>query len=65
MVEAPPPPRPPPAPPLAPAADAARKKDDALDLGATVLPVLVRTYWKHAVAALVVIVLVIWLVAAL
>jgi uncharacterized protein len=59
-------------PPPSPAAAAApsapsasRNKDDALDLGATVLPVLVRTYWKHAVAALVVIVLVIWLVTAL
>jgi carbon monoxide dehydrogenase subunit G len=41
------------------------KKDDAVDLGATVLPVLVRTYWKQAVAALVVIVLVVWLIAAL
>ena len=29
---------------------------EALDLGATVLPVLVRTYWKRALAALVVIV---------
>ena len=43
----------------------AAKKDDALDVGAAVLPVLVRTYWRHALAALVVIVLVIWLVAAL
>ena len=39
------------------------KKDDALDLGSAVLPVLARTYWKHALAALVVVVLVIarWL----
>jgi carbon monoxide dehydrogenase subunit G len=28
--------------------------DDALDLGATVLPILVRTYWKPALAALLV-----------
>jgi uncharacterized protein len=64
-VEAPPPP---PtadaAPPLAPTPTNA-KKDDALDVGATVLPILIRTYWKHALAALAVIVLVIWLVAAL
>ena len=38
--------------------------DDALNLGATVLPVLVRTYWKVALVALVVIVLIIWLIAA-
>jgi carbon monoxide dehydrogenase subunit G len=55
---------PPAAPPLAPTPTGA-KKDDALDLGATVLPVLFRTYWKHALAALAVIVLVIWLIAAL
>jgi carbon monoxide dehydrogenase subunit G len=28
--------------------------DDALDLGATVLPILARTYWKQALAALLV-----------
>ena len=50
--------------PLAPTPTNA-KNDDALDLGATVMPVLVRSYWKHAVAALVVIILVIWLIAAL
>ncbi|MGH3509504.1 MAG: SRPBCC family protein [Nocardioidaceae bacterium] len=33
--------------------------DDALDLGATVLPVLARTYWKQALGVLVV-ALVIW-----
>ena len=41
------------------------KKDDALDLGSAVLPVLAKTYWKHAVVVLVVVVLVIWLIAAL
>jgi hypothetical protein len=62
---APPPAAPPPAaPPLAPTPTGA-KKDDALDLGATVVPVLFRTYWKHALAVLAVIILVIWLVAAL
>jgi hypothetical protein len=32
-------------------AAAAEPGDDALDLGATVLPVLVRGYWRQAVAA--------------
>jgi len=36
--------------------------DDALDLGRTVLPVLVKSYWKQAVVALVVIVVIIWLI---
>jgi carbon monoxide dehydrogenase subunit G len=31
----------------------ARGSDDALDLGATVLPVLARTYWRQALAAVV------------
>ena len=39
------------APPAQPAQPA---DDDALDLGATVLPILARTYWKQALAALVV-----------
>ena len=56
---------PPPAVPAKAPSPTSAKKDDALDLGATVLPVLVRSYWKHAVAALVVIMLVIWLIAAL
>ena len=34
-------------------------KDDAIDLGATVLPVLVKTYWKQGLGVLVV-ALVIW-----
>ena len=64
-VEAPPPsPAAAAAPPLTPTPTSA-KKDDALDLGSAVLPVLARTYWKHAVAVLVVVVLVIWLIAAL
>ena len=37
--------------------------EDALDLGATVLPVLARTYWKHAVVVLALVVLVVWLLA--
>jgi len=46
---------------VAPAAPA-RGSDDALDLGATVLPVLAKAYWKQAVGALVVIGVVVWLV---
>ena len=37
-------------------------KDDAIDLGATVLPVLVKTYWKQGLGALVV-ALIIWWIA--
>jgi uncharacterized protein len=39
-----------------------RGSDDALDLGATVLPVLAKAYWKQAVGALVVIGVVVWLI---
>jgi uncharacterized protein len=39
----------------------ARGSDDALDLGRTVLPVLVKAYWKPVVIAVVVIAVVIWL----
>ena len=35
-------------------------QDDAIDLGATVLPVLVKSYWKQGLGALVVVALVIW-----
>ncbi len=51
-----------PTPPLPPAAS---RRDEALDLGATVLPVLVRSYWKQGVVALVLLVLLIWLIVAL
>jgi carbon monoxide dehydrogenase subunit G len=47
--------------PAAPAASAPGS-DDALDLGATVLPVLAKAYWKQAVGALVVIGVVVWIV---
>jgi carbon monoxide dehydrogenase subunit G len=40
-----------------------RGGDDALDLGATVLPVLARSYWKQAAGALGVLMLVWWLVS--
>ena len=60
-----------PAPAPAPEADApaARphpppaKADDAINLGSTVLPVLVKTYWKQGLAALVVIVVIVVLIA--
>jgi uncharacterized protein len=43
-------------------APSARDSDAALDLGATVLPVLARAYWKQAVAALVVVGVIVWVV---
>jgi carbon monoxide dehydrogenase subunit G len=45
-------------PPMTPAPP----RQEALDLGATVLPILLKTYWKHALVALVVIALVVWLI---
>jgi carbon monoxide dehydrogenase subunit G len=53
-----------PAPAPVPAAStppAARQSDDAINLGATVLPVLARAYWKPAVAVLVAVLVVIYL----
>ncbi len=37
------------------------RADDAINLGSTVLPILVKTYWKQGVAALVVIAVIVWL----
>jgi hypothetical protein len=34
--------------------------DEALDLGATVLPVVARAYWKQGAAALAVIAFLVW-----
>jgi hypothetical protein len=34
---------------------------DAINLGATVLPVLARTYWKQGLGALLLLALVVWL----
>ena len=48
----------------APAAPAAPRKDDAINLGTTVLPILIRTYWWAGVIVLALVVLVIWLVAS-
>jgi carbon monoxide dehydrogenase subunit G len=39
-----------------------RDSDDALDLGAAVLPVLAKTYWKQAVGALVAVGVIVWIV---
>jgi uncharacterized protein len=66
-----PPPRPAAAAAPAPAAPAAavagqrKKDDDALNLGTTVLPILVKSYWKQALAALVVLAIIIWLITRL
>jgi len=48
-----------PTPPTSPMPPAAGTNDDALDLGATVLPILVRAYWKPALGALAVLALLI------
>jgi hypothetical protein len=52
-----------PTPPAPLGTSTVRGSDDALDLGKTVLPILVRSYWKLTVAAIVVIGVIIWLVA--
>jgi uncharacterized protein len=58
-----------PAPVPAPEADAGAasappaQADEAINLGSTVLPILVKTYWKQGLAVLVVIGIVIWLIA--
>jgi carbon monoxide dehydrogenase subunit G len=57
--------------PVAPAAAPTRAPsppaagDDALNLGATVLPVLLRHYWKPALAAIVVVAVIVVLIVAL
>src|SRR5215213_6334760 len=70
--EPPPPPLPPPTGPVAPAAPVAPTAPvesrtgaggDALDLGAAVLPVLAKTYWKQAVGALAVLAFIWWFVS--
>ncbi len=58
------PPDPAPGHPLSPApagAAAPAGAGDSLDLGATVLPVLVRSYWKQGLAAVAAIVLLVWI----
>jgi len=59
---------PPPAPrPAAPAASTgprhAAPQDEALDLGATVLPVLAKAYWKQGAVVLAVLVIIWWVVS--
>jgi carbon monoxide dehydrogenase subunit G len=41
---------------------AARGSDDALDLGKTVLPVLMKSYWKQALAGVVVVGVIVWII---
>ncbi len=48
----------------APAAPPPPKQDDAINLGSTVLPILVRTYWWLGLVVLALVVLVVWLVAS-
>ena len=52
---------PPPPPPAAPPPAEPREDDNALDLGATVLPVLARAYWKQLAGALLALVVLRWL----
>ena len=57
-----------PAGPAAPASAVAgkrKKDDDALNLGTTVLPILFKSYWKQALAGLVVLAIIIWLITRL
>ena len=44
-------------PPPRPAAPAG---EDSIDLGATVLPVLLKTYWKQGLVALLVVAVIVW-----
>jgi len=50
-----------PAPAAAAAAAPARGSDDALDLGATVVPILIKSYWKQAVAGAAVVGVIVWI----
>ena len=43
------------------APDTDTRNDDALDLGATVLPVLLASYWRRGLAALAIVVILAWL----
>ena len=45
-----------------PVAAAPPPQDDALDLGAAVLPVLAKGYWKQGVGAAAVVALIVWLI---
>ena len=50
----------PPAPTSAPVVP---QSEDALNLGATVLPVLVKNYWKPAAAGAVIVAVIVWLIS--
>ena len=52
-------------PASAPAPPPPRPSDDAINLGSTVLPVLVRSYWKQALAGLVVLIVLVWIIRRL
>jgi carbon monoxide dehydrogenase subunit G len=56
-------PQPAAAPPPPPPRPAPARDDEALDLGAAVLPVLARAYWKPALGVLAVVALVVWWLA--
>jgi len=58
-----PPPAPTPRPAPVSAAPRHAAQDDALDLGATVLPILVKTYWKQGAVMLAVLAFVWWVVS--
>ena len=57
-------PTPPPAEPAPPAAPPA-KADDAINLGSTVLPILLKSYWKQGVGLLLVVAVIVVLIVAL
>ena len=52
-----------PEPPAAAPAPVVPQSDDALDLGATVLPVLIKNYWKPAAAGAAIIAVIVWLIS--
>ena len=68
---APPPPTPAPAPAARPApakpasGSSTGKENDALDLGATVIPILLKAYWKPIAALIIVIIVIVLLIKSL
>ena len=52
-------------PPTPPSATPPARADDAINLGSTVLPILLKTYWKQGVGLLAVIALIVILIVAL
>ena len=49
-------------PATSPPPPAPRPSDDALNLGSAVLPVLLKSYWKQALAVLVILAIIVWLI---